>query len=44
MAMDNDSIQCFDFQNQQIVAMVHGVTENAGELLSFSSIDFPGGH
>lgn len=36
--MDNDSIQCYDYESQQVVAMIHNVTENGGELLSLSSV------
>ena len=42
MAMDNDSIQCYDYESQQVVAMIHNVTENSGELLSLSSLEIAG--
>ena len=40
LAMDNDAIQCFDYQNQQILAIVQGVTNNSAELLCMCSVDF----
>ena len=42
MAMDDDSIQCYDLERQQIVAVLHNVTENGGELLCMHSVDFTG--
>ena len=42
MAMDDDSIQCYDYQRQQNVSVIHGVTENSGELLCMHTVDFVG--
>lgn len=40
MAMDDDSIQCYDYASQQNVASIFGITENTGELLCMHSVDF----
>ena len=40
MAMDDDSIQCYDYASQQNVAAVFNITENTGELLCMHSVDF----
>ena len=39
MAMDNDSIQCYDYEMQQVVAMIQNVTENSAEILTMSSFE-----
>lgn len=42
MAMDDDSIQCFDFERQENVAIIHDVTDGNAELLCMHSVDIAG--
>ena len=42
MAMDDDSIQCYDYTSQQNIAVIHGVTDGSGELLCMHTVDFAG--